>query len=405
MMKVFLFTNNYPYANSETFLENEISFLSNSYDQVVIIPLEKKEGGRTVSQNTEVWPPILTFNMKDKLRLLIKGVFNLSSLSVGIKEFIGARVYVSKEKRWKFFTFFFLFRAMNSNKELLRNLKDNIEPDDILYFYWGDKSVMLLPAIKSFCQNKTFVRFHGSDLYENIGAGLIPFRKYILKFIDVALFISDNGKRYFIENYGESVISQLTVSRLGVFYRGINPVDKEDFFHIVSCSNMVPLKRLNLIVAALRLIDKRIRWTHIGSGPEMKSISDSVRELPFNINVILTGAKSNKEVIDFYQHNHIDLFVNVSETEGVPVSIMEALSCGIPVLATNVGGTGEIVDNNVGELVDKSISAAELARKILRFYNSDDLSMYRNKATERWKQLCDAEKNYYELCQILKNIK
>ncbi len=404
-MRIFLFTNNFPYSNSETFLENEVGYLSNSFDNIVIIPLEKKDGCRALTHNSEVWAPILSFNLNDKLWLIIKGIFNLSPFWIAIKEFISEKVYVSKGKIWKFFTYFFLFRAINSNKELLRNLEHNIESDDILYFYWGDKSVMLLPAIKSFCNNKTFVRFHGSDLYENIDAGLIPFRKYILTYIDEALFISDNGKRYFSEKYGENIVSQLTVSRLGVSFNGLNPTGNQDYFHIVSCSNMVPLKRLHIIVEALMLIDKQICWTHIGSGPVMKLISDSSIELPSNIKVVLTGSKNNKNVIDFYLQNHIDLFVNVSETEGVPVSIMEALSCGIPILATNVGGTGEIVDNHVGELVDKNISADELAQRILYFYNSTDLSIYRNNATKRWEQLCDAEKNYNELCQILKDKK
>lgn len=404
-MKVFLFTNNYPYANSETFLENEIKFLSNSFDQIIIIPLEKKGERRPVPQNTQVWDSILSFDMKNKFRLLLNGIFCFSPLGPVFNEFIRSKVYLSKAKIWKFFTYSLLFRAIQSNKSLSQKIRKEILPEDILYFYWGDKSVMLLPHIKRFCISKTFVRFHGSDLYENIGSGLIPFRRYILNYIDAGLFISNNGKKYFIDNYGDKLVPQLIVSRLGVPSLGINPIDKENYFHIVSCSNMVPLKRLTLIISALQLLEEKVCWTHIGAGPEMKLVLERSRRLPGNIKVVLTGAMSNKDVVDFYMNNHIDLFVNVSETEGVPVSIMEALSCGIPILATDVGGTSEIVDNMVGRLVDKNISDADLAEGILFFYNNHDLDTYRQNAIERWRELCDAERNYFELSQIFKDKK
>ena len=61
------------------------------------------------------------------------------------------------------------------------------------------------------------------------------------------------------------------------------------------------------------------------------------------------------------------MFINVSSTEGIPVSIMEAMSFGIPVIATAVGGTPEIVNNENGYLLSKDPSAKELAEVIQNF--------------------------------------
>lgn len=47
---------------------------------------------------------------------------------------------------------------------------------------------------------------------------------------------------------------------------------------------------------------------------------------------------NNEEVYTFYRNNRVDVFLNVSESEGVPVSIMEAMSCHIPTIAPDVGG-------------------------------------------------------------------
>jgi len=48
----------------------------------------------------------------------------------------------------------------------------------------------------------------------------------------------------------------------------------------------------------------------------------------------------HNDVLNYYASNPVDVFINTSSSEGLPVSIMEAMSFGIPVIATNVGGTG-----------------------------------------------------------------
>ena len=54
------------------------------------------------------------------------------------------------------------------------------------------------------------------------------------------------------------------------------------------------------------------------------------------------------------------MFINLSSSEGIPVSIMEAQSFGIPVIATNVGGSGEIVVSETGVLVDENRTEASV---------------------------------------------
>lgn len=54
--------------------------------------------------------------------------------------------------------------------------------------------------------------------------------------------------------------------------------------------------------------------------------------------VELTVLLGNQLVYDFYRNNDVDVFVNLSESEGIPVSIIETISFGVPVVATDVGG-------------------------------------------------------------------
>ncbi len=97
-------------------------------------------------------------------------------------------------------------------------------------------------------------------------------------------------------------------------------------------------------------------------------LQQQLQQLPANLTVHLTGAITNREVIGHYLHHPVDIFVNVSASEGLPVSIMEAISFNIPVIATNVGGTNEIVTSESGVLLDPHFSAQELANQIVRVY-------------------------------------
>lgn len=170
----------------------------------------------------------------------------------------------------------------------------------------------------------------------------------------------------------------------------------DQVFRIVSCSSVTPVKRLGLIIDALRSWEVgTLEWTHMGSGPLfdwLTAESDKLMRGNSNIRVNLTGAKSNKDVQQFYIDNRVDLFVNVSEAEGVPVSIMEAMSYGIPCLATNVGGTSEIVNTETGILIDKDTTPAEICNQLRTFADKQESEKQtmREDAYRQWADKFDA---------------
>ena len=101
----------------------------------------------------------------------------------------------------------------------------------------------------------------------------------------------------------------------------------------------------------------------------------------------------------FYTSNPVDIFINTSADEGIPVSIMEALSFGIPIIATRVGGVNEIVDDKInGFLLPSDPEPAMIAEKITEFYflpdyKKEEMQRY---AREKWEKNFNAEKNYQE---------
>ena len=136
----------------------------------------------------------------------------------------------------------------------------------------------------------------------------------------------------------------IEVHHLGVFDHGLNPEKEETEFHIVSCSNIVPVKRVPLLAEAIGKLDFKVRWTHIGDGPLRSEVEFVAEKYPEYVTCELLGVIPNAQVIRYYAEHHVDLFVNASRSEGVPVSIMEAFSFGIPVIATDVGGLHQVED-------------------------------------------------------------
>ena len=247
------------------------------------------------------------------------------------------------------------------------------------------------------------VRFHNSDLYEGVAFEYIPFRKFIFPAISCFVPISDHGKDYLYSKYPQLIDEhKVIVSRLGVVDNGVNNISNADssIFHLVSCSNIKEIKRIDLIIRALQKIEFSVHWTHFGSGHLMNKMQELAQNLPNNIQVTWKGHQPNQEVIKFYQTHHVDLFINVSTSEGIPVSIMEALSFGIPTLATNVGGVSEIINEKNGILLSVNIDEAILSSKINEFALSDNTKK-RKYARQYWLDNYSADKNYNEFVNLV----
>ena len=143
-----------------------------------------------------------------------------------------------------------------------------------------------------------------------------------------------------------------------------------------------------------------IEWTHIGGEKtavsEILKFADSILKDRKNIKYIFKGYLSNDDFNEYYKQEPIDCFINVSFSEGVPVSIMEALSFGIPVIATNVGGVSELVNSSNGFLLSPNPSIEEISSAIQKYRDLDqsDKLLFRKNAYDTWDRSYNAEKNY-----------
>jgi len=295
-------------------------------------------------------------------------------------------------------------------KEIIKIIqKNNISYNNtILYSYWHDYKALALALLKK--ENKKNIciaRAHRWDIYFYAHKfPYLPFKKFIIDNLSMTFSISIDGKKEFEKILSKNLDSKIIVSRLGKI-NNRTPLLKNNTKSITfcSCSSLISVKRVYLIIDILnKLPFKNINWIHFGNGYLLNELKQCAKDKISNINFQFKGIVPNLEILDFYRDNYVDLFINVSESEGIPVSIMEALSAGIPVISTNVGGTNEIVNNDVGFLIKKDFEITEVARIIENYLNSpiENHKIYRENAYNFWKENYTAEKNYTDFVnQIL----
>jgi colanic acid/amylovoran biosynthesis glycosyltransferase len=395
--------DNYPFGKSEQFLNTELQFITQSFEKVTLFPIEtgKDINIRKIPDTIEIIKPSFT-QIKNKKELLNKGLFNKSLILPFFKEGIKSQVWKSWIKFRIWFTHLLLIRSMISEIRR-RELISFFNQFDILYFYWGLRWSQVLPFLPPDLKPRIVVRFHGSDLYEHTNYGYIPWRQQQLNRIKKAITVSETGKKY-LENQYPFMKGKVIVSRLGTEDHGINPYLKTDTIKIVSCSNLVAVKRVDLIVRSLELLKIPVNWIHFGDGPKRKKIEKLIKGLPVNIHAELPGVIKHDELMNYYTTNSVDVFLNVSSSEGIPVSIMEAMSFGVPVIATDVGGTSEIVNEKTGLLLDADFSPDKLAAGIEVLIKRPDYNQIRKYAREKWENEIMAKKVYPEFINLLQNL-
>lgn len=407
-MNCVIFTHDYPFGTAEPFFENEILYTSKYFEKVFIFSLSSNNLlTRKVPKN--VFP----------IKLSLRKYFIRSSLYTIRKifskeayyEYLNVKKLEHKPSiismiKWWLHTWMLEKRYSTHLKKM--NLDNH---STVLYSYWLSLGAYIIAKNEDRWKYK-MARVHAFEIrdYETY----IPFRQIIDRNLNEIFFISESTKaqynRIIKKTRTTNSFAKQEVKRLGVFCEEVKYLPKKSSsFQILSCSSIVNIKRLDLIIKILASIEEEVNWTHLGWGIEGDRISIMCQELlgeKQNIQWNLLGKKSNSEVLDYYRNNKIDLFVNMSDNEGVPVSIMEAMSFGIPCLARDVGGIGEIVkDGETGFLLDPSLPVLLMSKKlieILKLLDAENKSKEFFTATSNFIQkYYNTEKNYNEFYQRL----
>ena len=406
--KLYLFTANFPFGTSETFLETEIIYLAKGFDEVVIISQNiTSVEYRRIPDNCSVERIDLVVSRFDKMKALLC-IFN--PLFWRERKIIKT-VYVKKITKGMFSTMLIsLFRAKKVKTRVALLKKENQSGvKQFFYSYWCDDVALgLALAQVDHFDVRTLCRIHRWDVYfEESAINYLPFRLTITQNIGKIFSISQDGIDYAKAIWKTGIDDKFVLSRLGVSNSIQRSISERNYLLMVSCSNIIPVKRVYLIAQALKGInDTDVKWVHFGDGSERMQIESIISNLPSNIRVELMGRRDNKEIYTYYKDKRPDLFVNVSSSEGVPVSIMEAMSFGIPVIATNVGGNSEIVNNGNGFILEANLTPQKLAETIKSFIDlsSTQKELKQQVSFETWKNHYNALDNFSQFVKEIQHL-
>lgn len=295
-------------------------------------------------------------NFLDKYSVLVPGENKILDLSSNTK------VFGIKGKK-KFFTLFKIYHYLN--KHLKDNKYDLITIQDTYYLATVAINLANKFGIKS------EIQVHGFEK-------LSFFRKMIakdnLRRADRIRVVSQRLRKYLIESFAivknkiYVVPVYVDISSLKNKKIKFNLKDKyKDYFIFITVGRLVEIKNIRLQLEALKGINKKIKLIIIGDGPEKEGLVNLSNSLGLDNVVEFLGWQ--KDVSDYYKT--ADCLLLTSYSEGYPLVIVEAVSLDLPIIMTNVGNAGELVEDNKNGFIINNVQ--ELRSKINILFDDPEI--------------------------------
>lgn len=402
-MNLIIFTQTYPSVSSDeqTFIGKELLYLSKRFENIIIVPQNLTQERLPLGKNIQVVKEFSVFYAKEGFWGIIWRSLFSKLLYKEIRQNI--TVLFSLRKLFRLIKFI-------GDAEIIRSWTANwieINKIDIktslFYSFWFTQTAMGLGLLKyTYPELKVISRAHGYDIdEERYCPSYLPCRLYLLEMTDRLYLASDHAHRYMLKKHPRFSFLYRT-AHLGVEEAGfVNKPSKDNIFRIVSCSSIIPLKRVNLLAQSIGLAarirpDLEIEWIHFGDGENRQEVEDIIVHFPDNAKGKLKGYLPNELIIEHYRNYPVDVFVNLSTSEGgASIAIQEAISCGIPVIATNVGGNPEIVMDKNGILLAADPTIEQIVDSFWFIVdNPEQTQMKRRGSIEIWREMYDAAKNF-----------
>lgn len=373
MKRVKLLTSYFPYGVGEPFLEQEVLYWAKrSQDiQLEIMPFKKTSCQRKIPKKV-LLNELYAFD--------VNYLYILKLMTFGF--FWNELTYLLKSRKF-------------SLKNLLRLIKYGIliiqaytrlekvggQPD-YYYSYWSNFSSYAALLMKEKQELKVVTRIHRHDLYEYLyDKNYMPFKRQFIHKYDKIYVLSEEGVNYLKATFGVDE-KKIIAMPLGVSVSEIKKTinkNNMDSIRIVSVSNIIQIKRIDKIIDAISTLAQKIGtsivWHHYGDGELMNKIlkyaSQKLEELK-NVQYTFKGAVKNDELQNLLACEDYDLIINSSESEGVPVSLMEAMAKKIVPIAPDVGGIKFLINNKNGYLLSNNCTVDEIYLSIINYLELSD---------------------------------
>ena len=366
-MKLALVSAKYPFGGKEPYLHAELRNVAPYFDRVTVFPTS---------------PPDAAWGFEDVAGDVRRmGLFAPATLA-GAFAALATRPASSVRALWS------LFRAPYSAKVKLKNIavvplglavgmRLRRDRYDHVHSYWLSTPATVAFVAAHVAGIPWSSTGHLWDIYENNAlAAKLPSARFVRA-------ISARGRRDLYAALADSAVAYIEVVHVGVDIPAAPNDDAHDAplgatrpFSLLCAANLVLKKgHADLLEALAELRDRGVdvHCTIAGDGELRDALRDKAAALGVDANVTFRGHVAHATLLDEIRAGAYDAMVLTSLElpgglmEGIPVALMEAMALGLPVVTTDTGSIGELVDDTCGRLVDQrnvtaiAAAVAELA--------------------------------------------
>jgi len=244
--------------------------------------------------------------------------------------------------------------------KIIKDIRDYLSVNDIRIVHAHNPGTLFYGALSSISFNSRILISTEHGFSNSITLKYRIKERLLYKMVDCVCSVSEklaedlsityrlNSAKTYIVHNGVSSAAILEDKNVSKMRLGMNAKE----FNIGIVARLVPVKNHRMLLKALSIVKKKHRnlklWI-VGSGELRNELEEFIRKLKLLDNVSFMGIRNDVHSI----LNALDAFVLCSYSEGLSVTLLEAMSAGLPIVATAVGGNREaIIDKHSGMLVE-----------------------------------------------------
>lgn len=245
---------------------------------------------------------------------------------------------------------------------------------DVIYSHYLHNTLKAIPLRQKYNIPIVAMEHWSQMAYTPIPKNAIATAKHVYASIDQLLAVSSTLKNNIKQQIGvDSIVVPNMVGREFQYTAHDNTNRKT--IHLITTGRLIPEKCFDMLIRAVANISLPLQLSIIGNGSEKDKLQRLTKKLHMEDRIHLLGHKSKQEIVALLQDS--DIFVLPSQSETFGVAYIEALACGLPIIATDCGGPRDIVTNNNGLLVPINNQRA-LEQAIIQM--SSNIHSYNKKA-------------------------
>ena len=259
----------------------------------------------------------------------------------------------------------------------------------IIHAHWLVPQGLLAVILKIFLKVDVIVSIHGSDIFLSKYPIMRLVNRFVIQHADVVTANSSATKAEALKIVKNK---DVYVIPMGVDTNYFVPVTSSYEFEsrlirLLYVGRLIDWKGVVYLIRSIPMIKKggvNVKLTIVGDGTQKNELMALVRELRLEDSVKFVGEVAHEETLKYYQSSDLlvvpSIIKSSGETEGLGVVILEAMSCGLPVVGSRVGGIVDIIQDGVnGFMVDqkKPEKIADVVLEFVKYVPDERLKLKR----------------------------